>query len=119
MSSGELERVEVMGRVASGELKLRDAAAMLQLSYRQVKRLWGRYRRIGRKGLKQGNAGRVSNRRKAVKLRRRVLELIREKYSGSEEERFGPTLAAEHLGEEDGIAIDHETLRRWMLAEGL
>jgi hypothetical protein len=38
---------------------------------------------------------------------------------GSEEERFGPTLAAEHLGEEDGIAIDHETLRRWMLAEGL
>jgi transposase len=119
MSSGELERVEVMGRVAGGELKLRDAAAILQLSYRQVKRLWGRYRRVGRKGLQHGNAGRVSNRSKGMKLRRRVLELIREKYSGSEEERFGPTLAAEHLGEEDGIAMDHETLRRWMLAEGL
>jgi hypothetical protein len=39
MSSRELERVEVMGRVASGELKLTDAAVMLQLSYRQVKRL--------------------------------------------------------------------------------
>jgi hypothetical protein len=45
--------------------------------------------------------------------------LIKKKYSGCEEERFGPTLAAEHLAEEDGIAIDHETLRYWMLAEGL
>jgi hypothetical protein len=48
-----------------------------------------------------------------------VLSLIQKKYSGSEEERFGPTLAAEHLAEEDGIAIDHETLRGCMLAEGL
>jgi Helix-turn-helix domain len=54
MSSRELERVEVMGRVASGELKLSDAAVMLQLSYRQVKRLWCRYRQEGRKGLKYG-----------------------------------------------------------------
>jgi hypothetical protein len=42
MSPRELERVEVMGRVSSGELKLKDAVAMLQLSYRQVKRLWRR-----------------------------------------------------------------------------
>lgn len=35
------------------------------------------------------------------------------------DERFGPTLAAEHLASEDGITIDHETLRRWMLAAGL
>ncbi len=119
MSAGELERVEVMGRVANEELKLTDAAAMLQLSYRQVKRLWRRYRQKGSKGLQHGNAGRPSNRSKPTKVRRRVLNLIKKKYSGSEEERFGPTLAAEHLAEEDGIVIDHETLRGWMLAEGL
>jgi transposase len=119
MSAGELERVEVMGRVANEELKLTDAAAMLQLSYRQVKRLWRRYRQKGSKGLQHGNAGRPSNRSKPAKFRRRVLSLMKHKYSGSEEERFGPTLAAEHLAEEDGIAIDHETLRGWMLAEGL
>jgi len=119
MSAGELERVEVMGRVANEELKLSDAAAMLQLSYRQVKRLWRRYRQKGSKGLQHGNAGRPSNRSKPAKFRRRVLSLMKRKYSGSEEERFGPTLAAEHLAEEDGIAIDHETLRGWMLAEGL
>jgi hypothetical protein len=119
MSSRELERVEVMGRVGSGDLKLSDAAVMLELSYRQTKRLWRRYRRVGSKGLKHGNAGGPSNRSKPLKLRRRVLNLIKQKYSGSEEERFGPTLAAEHLAEEDGIVMDHETLRRWMLAERL
>ena len=119
MSGHELERVEVMGRVGSGELKLSDAAVMLELSYRQTKRVWRRYRQVGRKGLKHGNAGRPSNRSKPLKLRRRALNLIKKKYSGSEGERFGPTLAAEHLAEEDGIVMDHETLRRWMLAERL
>jgi transposase len=119
MSSRELERVEVMGRVGGGELKLRDAAKMLELSYRQVKRLWRRYRQEGSKGLKHGNVGRPSNRSKPRKLRRRVLSLIQKKYSGSEEDRFGPTLAAEHLAEEDGIVLDHDTVRLWMLQEGL
>src|SRR6267378_1439190 len=119
MSTRELERVEVRGRVGSGELKLKDAAAMLQLSYRQVKRLWRRYGEVGSPGLQHGNAGRASHRSKPAKFRRQVLRLIKQKYSGSEEERFGPRLAAEHLAEEDGIVIDHETLRRWMLAERL
>ncbi len=119
MSSRELERVEVKGRVASGELKLTHAAVMLELSYRHAKRLWRCYRQVGRKGLKHGNAGRPSNRGKPMKFRRRVLNLIKKKYSGSEEERFGPTLAAEHLAEEDGMVMDHERLRRWMLAERL
>src|SRR5215469_15465858 len=119
MSSRELERVEVMGRVASGGLKLKHAAEMLELSYRHTKRLWRSYREKGREGLKHGHAGGCSNRSKPKKLRRRVLHLIGKKYSGSEEERFGPTLAAEHLAEEDGIVVDHETLRRWMLGAGL
>ena len=44
---------------------------------------------------------------------------MREKYSGGVDERFGPTLAAEHLASEDGVTMDHETLRRWMLGAGL
>ncbi len=119
MSHRELERVEVMGRVSKGDLRLKDAAAMLGLSYRQTKRLWRRYGESGAEALKHGNAGRGSNRGKPKKLRRRVLQLIRQKYSGAEGERFGPTLAAEHLAEEDDIVLDHETLRRWMLEEGL
>src|SRR6202451_4695065 len=111
MSSRELERVGIMGRVDSGALQLKGAAAMLELSYRQVKRLWRRYRQVGSKGLQHGNAGRPSNRSKPLKLRRRVLNLIKKKYSGSEEERFGPTLASEHLAEEEGVVIDPDHLR--------
>jgi hypothetical protein len=92
---------------------------MLELGYRQVKRLWQPYREAGRQGLKHGNAGRPLNRRQPLKLRRRVLHWIRKKYSGSEEERFGPTLAAEHLAEADNIVLEHDTVRRWMLEEGL
>ena len=119
MSRRELERVELMGRVASGDLGLQDAAEMLGLSYRQSKRVWRRYREHGGEGLKHGNAGRKSNRGKPQKLRRRVLSLIQRSIQAAKDERFGPTLAAEHLAEEDGIGIDHETLRRWMLEAGL
>jgi len=60
-STRDLERVEVMGRVAQEGLKLVDAAAMLQLSYRKVKRMWRRYQQVGRKGMQHAHAGRPSN----------------------------------------------------------
>jgi hypothetical protein len=96
-----------------------QAAERMEVSYRQAKRLWKRYRAPGAKGLVHGNAGRVSNRAKPKSLRRRVLGLVRKKYGGEVGERFGPTLAAEHLAEEDGIELGVETLRGWMLAAGL
>src|ERR1700680_4727 len=119
MSQRELRRIEVLSRVKSKELKVVDAASLLRVSYRQGKRLWKRYREEGAQGLRHGNAGLVSARAKPERFRRRVLQLVREKYGGAEGERFGPTLAAEHLAREDGLRIDAETLRRWMLAEGL
>src|SRR3984893_9191679 len=119
MSTRELRRAEVLARVKSQTLRLVDAAKILEVSYRQGKRLWQRYREEGAKGLQHRSAGRSSNRAKPEKFRRKVLQLIREKYSGTEQERFGPTLAAEHLAEEDGQEVSEETLRRWMLAEGL
>jgi transposase len=119
MSKQELKRVEVLGRVKAGELSVKSAAEILQVSYRQGKRLWRRFGKKGAKGLAHGNSGKRSNRAKSKSMRQKVIRLIRQKYSGNDEERFGPTLAAEHLASEDGLTIDAETLRRWMLAEGL
>jgi transposase len=119
MSTSELRRAGVLARVAAGTLKLGSAATLMEVSYRQAKRLYRRYRADGAKGLKHAGAGRPSNRASDTKRRDRVLALIREKYSGGVEERFGPTLAAEHLASEDEVTVDHETLRRWMLAAGL
>ena len=119
MSRRELGRVEVLGRVRSRELRVVDAAALMRVSYRQAKRLWKRYREEGAAGLKHRSAGRRSNRAYPERLRRKVLGRVGEKYGGPVGEPFGPTLAAEHLASEDGLRVDGETLRRWMLAEGL
>src|SRR5215470_17390563 len=119
MSKRELRRVEVLARVGSQQLGIVDASRLLHVSYRQAKRLWKRYGDEGAAGLKHRSAGRPSHRAHDSKFRQKVLQLVREKYGGPVGERFGPTLAAEHLSSEDGLKIDAETLRRWMLAAGL
>jgi len=104
----------VLARVKAGELRIKDAAALMRVGYRQAKRLWKRYQGGGAAKLKHGNAGRASNRKRPEKERRKILSKIREKYNG-----FGPTLAAEHLVSEDQLQVHPETLRRWILEEGL
>lgn len=119
MNGKELKRLGVLARVEKEALNLVNAAAILGLSYRQAKRIWRRYQDEGAAGLQHRSVGRESGRTKPKKFRLKVLRLIRQKYSGEVGERFGPTLAAEHLAAEDGMEVHPETLRRWMLAEGL
>src|ERR1700746_1306099 len=119
LSKRELQRAGVLERVKAGELGLKNAAEVMKLSYRQVKRLWKRYQKGGAAALKHGSAGRKSNRARPAREHRKILQLGREKYSGDEQRRFGQTLAAEHLAKEDQQNVHPETLRRWMLAEGL
>lgn len=113
MSMRERKRLEVFSRVKRGELSLVKAAAVLQLSYRQAKRVYGRYRREGDRGLVHGLRGRVSNRQTDSSLRARVLERYQQRYGD-----FGPTLAAEYLAK-DGLKVSVETLRGWLKSAGL
>ena len=119
MSARELTRVEVLSRVKAGTLSVGSAATVLGVSYRQAKRLARRYRAEGAKGLKHRSAGRASNHARPPAERERALALVRAKYSGPVDVRFGPTLAAEHLASEDGVTVHHDTLRRWMVTAGL
>ena len=118
MSAKELRRGEVLSRVKRGELKLTEAAELLELSYRQAKRLKKRYGEGGIKAMVHGNVGRASN-RADDKRREQVLEGVRENDSGEPHERFGPTLASEHLAADHGLEVAREILRRWLLAAGL
>jgi transposase len=119
MSVRELTRVGVLARVKAGTLTLKSAAVLLHLGYRQAKRVMRRYRATGAKGVRHGGVGQPSNHARPAAERARVLALIRQKYSGLVGERFGPTLAAEHLASEDDLVVHHDTVRRWMLAAGL
>jgi transposase len=116
MSAKELTRVEALARVKAGAARVTSAAVLLHVGYRQAKRLVRRYRVHGAKGMRHGSAGRRSNHARPVAERARILALIRQKYCGPIDARFGPTLAAEHLASEDGVTVYHDTLRRWMLA---
>jgi transposase len=122
MTTKERQRAAVLQQVVSGSVTLRSAMPHLGVSYRQAKRLLNRFRRDGARGIRHGNLGRRSNRAWASAEREAILELIRTYYSGpvaGAGQRFGPTLAAEHLWTEHGKLIAVPTLRRWMLGAGL
>ena len=122
MSTKELKRWVVMRRIRDRTLSRREAAALLGLSYWQVKRIFRRFRMRGQKGLIHGTVGQRSNHAHAPAVRAQAVALITEHFSGTVRgrgQRFGPTLAAEHLAAEFGLVIPVPTLRRWMLAAQL
>lgn len=112
MSQKERVRLTVFKQVEQDELKLVEASDILGLSYRQTKRVWSRYRVGGDCGLVHASRGKPGKRAKPAELKARILARYEERYPD-----FGPTLAAEYLAEE-GMVVDHETLRRWRLAQG-
>lgn len=113
MSTWERRRMAIMMRVEDGVLRLRVAAEMMKLSYRQAKRILQRHRKEGDAGLVHKGRGQRSNRARAAQEKERALALYRKNYAG-----FGPLLASEHLASDHALTIDHETLRRWLQAAG-
>jgi transposase len=113
MSQKERTRLGVMREIKAKTMTLVAAARVLRLGYRQMKRVWRRYQDGGDAGLVHQGRGRASNRAKSGEFKQQVLQCYEERYGG-----FGPTLACEHLNADDGLEVDHETLRRWLLAQG-
>jgi transposase len=113
LSEKERARLVELEQVKAGRQTMVAAAERLGLSGRQGKRIWKRYRGEGAKGLVHRARGRPSNRMLAADTKRQCLELCRTRLEG-----FGPTLAAEKLAEV-GLKVARETLRRWLMAEGL
>ena len=113
MSTRERMRMKLMARVAGLLLKLCVAAEMMQVSYRQAKRIGRRYREEGDLGLVHRGRGRRSNRMRPAAEQKRAVALYAKRYAG-----FGPLLASEHLATDHGLVVDHETLRRGLLRAG-
>ncbi len=109
MSSKEIRRLEVLGRVAEGACSQRSAGVALGLSERQVRRLLRKYEQGGAQALVSQRRGRASNRRIGDEVKSAVLAQVRARYVD-----FGPTLAAEYL-RADGYELSKETLRSWMI----
>ncbi len=114
MSQGEARRLVVIQAVMRGVQVQADAARALGLSVRQVKRLCRAVRQSGPAGLISRRRGRPSNRRVPHEERCGVMALVRQHYAD-----FGPQLASEQLAREHGFGRSVETLRRWMIEDGL
>lgn len=102
-----------MSAVTGKDLTLVEAAEAMRLGYRQARRIWKRYRQAGDAGLTHRSRGRPGSRRIDPGQRQKMLRRFRQRYAD-----FGPTLAAEYLLK-DGWKVDHETLRRWLMEDGL
>ena len=113
MSQHERDTLKIMAPVLQGERTLAEAARLLGLSVRQVRRLKRKLQRDGDAALVHGLRGKPSNRRLKPQLRQQVLAAYRERFAD-----FGPTFACEKLAEQ-GLVVSPDTLRRWLIAEGL
>ena len=110
LNQRELLRLQTTQQVVAGGRTVAEAAAILGLSTRQVKRLSRRLRLHGAAAFASPQRGKTPNNAFDAALHERVLALARSDYEG-----FGPTFLAEKLAEREEVTISRETLRRWLI----
>ncbi len=113
LSQEELRRLHIIRKTIGKKIKQKEAAEMLFLSSRQIRRIAKRIEEEGDEAIAHRSRGRPSGRKLPMDIRDRVIKLCRGKYKG-----FGPTLATEKLQETEDINISDETLRLWLIESG-
>jgi len=114
MSHAEIDRLQVVQKITAKQITQVDAAQLLGISYRQVKRIVKQYRQYGAISIVSKRRGKPSNNQLPVKLKAIVLSIINEKYPD-----FAPTFAHEKLCQHHDINCSIETVRKWMIEDGL
>ena|SRR3990167_8659608 len=112
MSAKERLHKAIFEMVKQRKLTLRQASIQCEISYRQTLRIYKRYKALGDAGLTHQSRGQRSNRKHPH--RDEIISAYKTKYEG-----FGPTLASEYLLEEESLDVNRETLRLWLLSDGL
>lgn len=113
MTHKELKRLHIVHKVLDKKISQIEAAGLLSLCNRQIRRLVARVSKEGDRGIIHNLRGSPSNRAKPQKLKSKVIKLYRQKYPD-----FGPTFANEKLLEIEKIKIGTQTLRNWLIKDG-
>jgi transposase-like protein len=109
MSQKEADRLSIINQVISKKITARESSELLKLSERQVFRILSRVRDEGSKGVIHKLRGKKSNRGYTEGLKKEVIRIYKTQYVD-----YGPTLFSEELLKNHNIAVDHDTVRRWM-----
>lgn len=114
LTQREQEKLTVITDALSGKLTKTQAALMLGISTRQVKRLKSRVRKEGALAVVHQLKGKQSNHHIEEGIKEKAITVIKEKYAD-----FKPTFATEKLEENHAIHISYGTTRLWMIEKGL
>jgi hypothetical protein len=114
MTRTEIQRYQIIRKVLERQINQQEASDVLSLSDRQVRRIVKRVKVEGESGVVHRSRGRTGNRSIKASFKEKVLKLYRSCYDD-----FGPTLASEKLLERDGLKVNDETLRLWLIKEAL
>jgi transposase len=114
MSQKEVKRLAIVMKAVDGEIKQREGAERIEVSYRQFKRQVKRVREEGEKGICHRNRGKVSPKKMSVEMRKEIVRVYKDRYAD-----FGPTLGSEKLLEREKIMISRESLRKLLIQEGI
>src|SRR5579859_7934635 len=114
LSQREHQRMHVLSRVLDGVLRGREAARLLGLSPRHLRRLRRRLERHGPAALAHGNRGRASPRRLTEAIRARILALARGRYAGVNDHQL-----TELLADREGVRVSRKTVQRLLRAAGI
>lgn len=114
MSQGELKRLYIIRKAIEKRIKQKEAAEILGIGQRQIRRLVKRVREESDKGIIHRSRGNVSHNAIPQQTKQKVLSLCKGVYAG-----FNPTLASEKLFERNKIKISSETLRQWFISESV
>ena len=114
MSNHEFSRLEVLLRVQSGRLRVAAACELIGLHRRQVFRLLRGLKQDGATSLLSKHRGKPSNHRLPAEVRILALSIVRGAVC-----RLWPDTGGEKLAEHHGCSVSRETLRGWMIADGL
>lgn len=114
MSIDEIEKLKVYQQLDARTLKQKHASAILGVTTRQIRNILREYRAVGAIALVSKKRGIKSNRAYRDELKAEATSIIRDKYTD-----FGPTLASEYLQDRHQLNYSKETIRSWMINEGL
>lgn len=107
LTMNEIRRLYVMQQIEDKQITGSQAAQLLGLSLRQIRRLIAKYREHGAPGLVHGNRGRAPNNRIEEAWQVRIWELAQEKYKDYNDSHFTEELEAKH-----GMKVSRSTVRR-------
>ena len=118
MNKKEQRRLVVLNQVEVGRMRGREAAEVLTLSMRHMRRLLAAYRKEGAQALAHGNRGRRPRNALDEGLKEEVVELARSTYAGCNTQHFTELLAEREVLPMSSVA-QHRSRRERYPREGM